>query len=107
MRREFCGVALDFREASRSFAKTELMKSIIIYKKPLQKFARAFDFLANAVRLLTQAEGFDNCAVALDVSVVEIVEESTTLAYQLGQCTSSTIIFTVLFKMFRQMGNTV
>lgn len=62
-----------------------------------------FSFLA----LLTQTESLNDCAVALNVSLLEVVEQSATLTYQLGQCPFSAIILTVLLKMFRQMGNTV
>ena len=63
----------------------------------------SFSFLA----LLTQTESLNDCAVALTVSLLEVVEQSATLTYQLGQCPFSAIILTVLLKMFRQMGNTV
>ena len=63
----------------------------------------SFSFLA----LLAQTESLDDGAVALDVSLLEVVEQSATLTYQLGQSPFSAIILTVLLKMFRQMGNTV
>ena len=62
-----------------------------------------FSFLA----LLTQTESLNDGAVALNVSLLEVVEQSPALTYQLGQCPFSAIILTVLLKMFRQMGNTV
>ena len=63
----------------------------------------SFSFLA----LLTQTESLNDGAVALNVSLLEVVEQSPALTYQLGQCPFSAIILTVLLKMFRQMGNTV
>ena len=57
--------------------------------------------------LLTQTESLNDGAVALNVSLLEVVEQSPALTYQLGQCPFSAIILTVLLKMFRQMGNTV
>ena len=62
-----------------------------------------FSFLA----LLTQTESLHDGAIALNVSLLEVVEQSPALTYQLGQCPFSAIILTVLLKMFRQMGNTV
>ena len=63
--------------------------------------------LLSCLALLTQTQSLDDGAVALDVSLLEVVEQSATLTYQLGQCPFSAIILTVLLKMFRQMGNTV
>ena len=57
--------------------------------------------------LLTEAESLDDCTVAIDVAVVQIVKQCAALSYQLCQRTCGSIIFTVLLKMFRQMGNTV
>ena len=61
----------------------------------------------SSLALLTQTESLDDGAVALNVSLLEVVEQSSALSYQLGQCPFSAIILTVLLKMFRQMGNTV
>ena len=63
--------------------------------------------LSSFLALLTQTESLNDGAVALDVSLLEVVEQSSTLTYKLGQCPFSAIILTVLLKMFRQMGNTV
>ena len=63
--------------------------------------------LFHVLALLTQTESLNDGAVALNVSLLEVVEQSPALTYQLGQCPFSAIILTVLLKMFRQMGNTV
>ena len=57
--------------------------------------------------LSAQTERFDDGAVAFDVAVVEIVQKRASFTYHLRQRTSSVMIFTVLFQVFRQMGNTV
>ena len=39
----------------------------------------------NANVLTTKTKGFDDGAIAFDVAVVQIVEQTTTLTYQHGQ----------------------
>ena len=62
---------------------------------------------ASSHKLLTQTESLDDSTIAIDVAVVQIVEQCAALSYQLCQWTCGSIIFTVLLKMFRQVGNTV
>jgi len=57
--------------------------------------------------LLTQAKSLNDSTVAVDVAILQVVEEGTALTYQHSQCSFSAIIFTVLFQVLRQMGNTV
>ena len=64
------------------------------------------DFLFPS-QLLSQTESLDDVAVALDVAVVKVIEQSAALSYKLCQSTCCSIIFTVLLHMFRQMSNTV
>ncbi len=58
-------------------------------------------------KLFTETKSLDDGTIAIDVAVVEVVEKRTALTYQLCQSSCSSIIFTVLLKMFRQVGNTV
>ena len=76
-------------------------------KEKATSFDVAFLFLFFSRGLLTQSESLNDSAVALDVAILQVVEECTTLTYQLGQCSCCTIIFTVLFQVLRQVGNTV
>ena len=64
-------------------------------------------FSKNCSRLLAETEGLDDGTVAIDIAVVQVVEQSATLSYKLCQRTCCSIIFTVLLNMFRQMSNTV
>jgi hypothetical protein len=64
-------------------------------------------FFANTAGLLTQSESLNDSTVTLDITILQVVEESATLTYQFGQCSCSAIIFTVLFQVLRQVGNTV
>ena len=57
--------------------------------------------------LSTQAQFCDDGAVTLDVTILQVFEERATLTYQHSQSSLCTIIFTVSFEVFRQMGNTV
>lgn len=57
--------------------------------------------------LLTQAEGFHDSTIALDVAVLQVVEEGTTLTYEFHESTFGRMIFTVGSHVFRQVGNTV
>ena len=56
-------------------------------------------------RLLTQAESLDECTVAVDVLVVEILQQFAATAYHLGQGTSGTEVLVVLLQVFRQVLN--
>lgn len=47
-------------------------------------------------RLLTQAESLDECAVAVDVLAVEILQQFAATAYHLGQGTSGSEVLVVL-----------
>lgn len=57
--------------------------------------------------LLTKPESLHDGAVALNVLVLQIGEQSTTLANHLYKGTLSGMIFTVCLHVLRQMGNTV
>ena len=59
------------------------------------------------LQLLAEAEGLDDGTIAVDVAIVEVIEQCTALSYQLCQRTCGSIIFTVLLEVLRQMGNTV
>ena len=57
--------------------------------------------------LLAEAKSLNNCTIACNITVVKVVQKRTTLTYQLCKSSCCSIIFTVLLKMFRQVGNTV
>lgn len=57
--------------------------------------------------LLTQTQSLNDSTVAVDVAVLQIVEERTALTYEHYERALSAIIFTVCAHVFRQMGNTV
>ena len=63
--------------------------------------------LLRVSRLLTQAEFFDDGTVAVDVAVVQIVEQSATLTYQHSQSSFSAIILSVELQVLSQVRNTV
>ena len=57
--------------------------------------------------LLTQAKSLNDSTVAVDVAILQVVEEGAALTYQHGQSSFCAIIFTVYLEVFRQMGYTV
>ena len=59
------------------------------------------------VRLLTQAKLFNDGTIAIDVAVVQVVEQRTALTYQHRQGSFSTIILSVELHVLSQTGNTV
>lgn len=62
---------------------------------------------SSELALLAKSQSLDNRTVALNILVLKVIEQRAALAYKLGQSPFSAIIFTVHFKVFRQMGNTV
>ena len=60
-----------------------------------------------AFRLLTKTESLDDSTIAIDVAIIQVIEQCTTLSYKLCQRTCCSIIFTVLLNVLRQMSNTV
>ena len=57
--------------------------------------------------LLTQTEGLDDGTVAVDVAVVEIVEQGAALTYQLGQGAGGSEILVVLLQVLSQVRDTI
>jgi hypothetical protein len=57
--------------------------------------------------LPSQAQGFDNGPVALNILVFDIIQESAAPADQHQQPSSGMVIFGVNLEVFRQIGNTV
>ena len=57
--------------------------------------------------LFAQAQSLDDCAVAVDVAVFQIIEQRAALAYQANESPFCVMIFTVGFHVFRQVGDTV
>ena len=49
--------------------------------------------------LLSQTESLDDGTIAIDVAVVEVVEQCTTLTYELGQCASCLEILVILLQV--------
>ena len=57
--------------------------------------------------LLTQAECLHDGAIALDVAILQVVEEGAALTYEFHERAFGRMIFTVCSHVFRQVGNTV
>ena len=57
--------------------------------------------------LLTQSEGFDQFTIAVDVLVVEILQEFTTTTYHFGQATSCTEVLAVLLQMLGEVTDAI
>ena len=57
--------------------------------------------------LLTEAESLDKCTIAIDVLVVEILQELAATTYHLGQGTSGTEVFVVLLQVLGEVLNTI
>ena len=45
-----------------------------------------------------KTEGLDDSTIAIDVAIIQVIEQCTTLSYKLCQRTCCSIIFTVLLK---------
>ena len=57
--------------------------------------------------LLTQTKSLDNGAVAFDVLVLQVGEQSATLTYEVNKCSVRAIIFVIGLHVFGQTANTV
>ena len=62
-----------------------------------------FSFPAELRRLLTQAESFDNCTIAVDVASLQVVEQGATLTYETGQGTLGAVVLAVLLHVLGQV----
>ena len=56
-----------------------------------------------ARRLLTKTESLDDGTVAIDIAVVQVVEQSATLADELGKRTGSDEVLVVLLHVLREV----
>ena len=63
--------------------------------------------LLQVMRLLTQAKFFNDGTVAVDVAIVQVVEQRTAFTYQHSQSSFSAIIFSVELQVLSQTSNTV
>ena len=71
-----------------------------------EEVSHSFNLLPQ-VRLLTQAEFFNQSTVTFDVTGLQVVEQRTAFAYQHGQSSFSTIILSVELHVLSQTSNTV
>ena len=55
------------------------------------------------VGLLTQTESLDEFTIAVDVLVVEVLQELTTTTYHLGQCTCCTEVLVILLQVLGEV----
>ena len=62
-----------------------------------------FLFPAELRRLLTQAESFDNCTIAVDVAALQVVEQGATLTYETRQGTLGAVVLAVLLHVLGQV----
>jgi len=66
-----------------------------------------FNVFAVSKKLLTQAESLNDSTISVDVAILQVVQQSTTLTYQCCQCSFSAIIFSVELEVLSQVRNTV
>ena len=67
----------------------------------------SFRFAAVGLFFLAQAQCLDDGAVALDVLVLQVGEQSATLTYEVNQSPVRAIIFVIGLHVFGQTANTV
>ena len=60
-----------------------------------------------ARRLLTQTESLNQCTIAIDVLVVEILQELAATTYHHGQRTSGAKVLVVLLQVLGEVLNTI
>ena len=63
----------------------------------------AFFFPAELRNLLTQAESFDNCTIAVDVAALQVVEQGATLTNETSQGTLGAVVLAVLLHVLGQV----
>ena len=66
-----------------------------------------FNVFAVSKKLLTQAKSLNDSTITIDIAILEVVQQSTTLTYQCCQCSFSAIIFSVELEVLSQVRNTV
>ena len=57
--------------------------------------------------LLTEVEGLNDCAVALDINLLEVHQQLTTLTYQTQQCALGAEVVLVAFEVLCKVADTV
>ena len=57
--------------------------------------------------LLTQAERLDKCTIAIDVLVVEILQQLTTATYHLCQGAGGTKVLVILLQVLSEVSDTI
>jgi hypothetical protein len=57
------------------------------------------------VRLLTDSEFADDLAVAVCVTLLQVVQQAATLAHKHQKSTARTMVLLVLFEVFRQLAD--
>ena len=81
------------------------MKSVVVSYAPPILLWRALASLVR--RLLTQAESLDEFAIAVDVLVVEILQQLATTAYQLGQAAGCYEVLLVGLEVLGEVSDTI
>ena len=56
--------------------------------------------------LLTNTEFFDDSAVTLDVFCLQVIQHTTTLTYQCGQCALRTEVLAIVLQVLREVVDT-
>ena len=79
----------------------------IIKKQQKKADFKKSAFFVTITCLSAKTELSHNGTVAIDVTILKIVKECTTLTYKCCQGSLCAIIFTVSLEVFRQMGDTV
>ena len=76
-------------------------------EKPKKNASSFLPFILLPAILLAETQCLYNGTVTVDVTVVEIVEQSAALAYELRQRTSRNIVFVVLLHVLGQVLDTI
>ena len=57
--------------------------------------------------LLTQTQGLDDSAVAVDIALLQVVEQGATLTYQSREGTLCAVVLAVLFHVLSEVSDTI
>ena len=72
-----------------------------------QQFDTSLIFFSLLSELFTETKSFNDCAVTLNVLVLEIVQQTATPTYKLNKSSVCAIIFMIGLNMFGQTVDTV
>ena len=64
-------------------------------------------FYDTLTSLLAESEGLDQGAVALDVTLAEVLQQLTTTTYHHGKAACSSVVLAILLQMLGEVRNTI